>query len=117
MHRDKEPEMLTGVLQVFLALKDELEHHMMKEERILFPMINNDQGAMGAAPISVMRHEHESAGAALIRLRELTDDYTVPEAACASWAALWQGLEALERDLHQHIHLENNILFPRALTG
>ena len=64
--------------------------------------------------ISVMEDEHESAGDALRRLRQLTDDYRVPEGACNTWIALWHGLAALEEDMHQHIHLENNILFPRS---
>ena len=64
-----------------------------------------------------MEHEHEAAGAALRRLRELTDDYSVPEGACNTWRALWHGLAALEEDLHQHIHLENNILFPRSMES
>ena len=63
-----------------------------------------------------MLREHDDAGDALQRLRELTDDYTVPDGACNTWRALWAGLAALETDLHQHIHLENNILFPRALA-
>ncbi len=115
VHRDKDPERLAAIRQVYLGLKAELESHMMKEEQILFPMILNGQGAMAGGPISVMEHEHESAGAALRRLRELTDNYSVPAEACNTWRALWQGLEALEQSLHQHIHLENNILFPRAL--
>jgi len=72
---------------------------------------------MADGPISVMEEEHESAGAALRRLRELTNGYQVPEEACNTWRALWHGLAALEESLHQHIHLENNILFPRALAS
>jgi regulator of cell morphogenesis and NO signaling len=117
VHGEKNPEMFAELSRVYLGLKDELEHHMMKEEGILFPMIKNDQGAMGGGPISCMMHEHDSAGAALTRIRALTDDYMVPEEACNSWTALWHGLEKLEGDLHTHIHLENNILFPRALRG
>lgn len=90
---------------------------MLKEEQILFPMIKGGQGAMAGPPVSVMNHEHESAGEMLRRLRELTNNYEVPEGACNTWRALWHGLEALENDLHQHIHLENNILFPRALAS
>jgi regulator of cell morphogenesis and NO signaling len=90
---------------------------MVKEERILFPMIKSGQGAMAGGPISVMEHEHDSAGAALHRLRELTDGYEVPGEACNTWRALWHGLAALEESLQQHIHLENNILFPRSLAS
>ena len=71
---------------------------------------------MAMGPISVMEHEHADAGAALQRLRELTNEYEVPAEACNTWRALWHGLAALEESLHQHIHLENNILFPRALA-
>jgi regulator of cell morphogenesis and NO signaling len=117
VHRDKDPERLTELVSVYTGLKHELESHMAKEEQILFPMIRAGQGSMASAPISVMEHEHDSAGAALRRLRELTDDYEVPAAACNTWRALWHGLAALEESLHQHIHLENNILFPRALNG
>jgi regulator of cell morphogenesis and NO signaling len=115
VHRDKRPEMLPELLAVFSGLKAELEQHMAKEEQILFPMIQRGQGAMAGGPISVMEHEHDSAGRALHRLRELTDGYDVPAEACNTWRALWHGLAALEDSLHQHIHLENNILFPRVL--
>jgi len=117
VHRDKQPEMLPELLSVYVGLKVELEQHMAKEEQILFPMIKGGQGAMAEGPISVMAHEHDSAGSALKRLRELTDGYQVPEEACNTWRALWHGLAALEEALHQHIHLENNILFPRALRS
>lgn len=117
VHGDKEPEKLPELLSVFVALKTELEEHMAKEEQILFPMIQSGQGSMANGPVSVMEQEHESAGAALRRLRTLTNDYTVPEQACNTWRALWHRLEALEAGLHEHIHLENNILFPRALAS
>lgn len=117
VHRDKDPERLPELFAVFRGLKAELEDHMMKEERILFPMIQQGQGMMAEGPISVMEHEHDSAASALRRLRELTDGYEVPAEACNTWRALWHGLAALEKSLHQHIHLENNILFPRALAS
>jgi len=117
VHGEKDPERLGELLSVFVALKTELVDHMMKEEQILFPMIRQGRGAMADGPVSVMMHEHESAGRALLRLRELTDDYQPPEGACTTWRALWHGLAALETAMHEHIHLENNILFPRALAG
>lgn len=116
VHGDKDPERLGAMLQTFSALKAELEPHMMKEEQILFPMILGGEGAMADGPVHVMRSEHDEAGAMLRRLRELTDDYTPPEGACNTWRALWSALADLERSLHEHIHLENNILFPRALA-
>jgi regulator of cell morphogenesis and NO signaling len=114
-HRDKDGDRLSQLLSVLLELKAELESHMAKEEQILFPMIERGQGAMAGGPVSVMEHEHDSAATALRRLREITDDYQIPAEACNTWRALWQGLASLEESLHQHIHLENNILFPRAL--
>lgn len=117
VHGDTDPDRLSNLLSVYRELKAELEEHMQKEEQILFPMIQRGQGVMAAGPIGMMEHEHDSAGAALQRLRELTNGYDVPARACNTWRALWHGLEALEESLHQHIHLENNILFPRALAG
>lgn len=117
VHRDKDPQRLSELFSIYLEIEAELKQHMMKEEQILFPMIRQGQGARTGGPVAVMEREHEAVGAALRRIRELTDGYTVPAEACNTWRALWRGLEALEKDLHQHIHLENNILFPRALAG
>ena len=117
VHRDKDAKRLTELFSTFLGIEAELKQHMMKEEQILFPLIRQGQGAQTAGPVAVMEREHEAVGGALRRVRELTDEYTVPAEACNTWRALWHGLEALEKDLHLHIHLENNILFPRALQG
>lgn len=117
VHGDKDPVRLAELLTVFVELEAELEQHMAKEEQILFPMIRQGNGALAGDPIIVMEHEHDSAGAALRRLRELTDDYVAPPGACNTWRALWHGLAVLEESMHQHIHLENNILFPRALKS
>lgn len=117
VHGEKDPERLGELLKVYVELKEELEAHFLKEEEILFPMIRAGRGAMAGGPISVMHMEHDAAGEALRRLRELTDDYRVPAEACNTWRALWHGLAALEESLHQHIHLENNVLFPRALAN
>ncbi len=116
VHGDKDPERFRELLAVYEGLKAELDDHMMKEEMILFPMIREGNGAMAFGPVSVMEMEHASAATALRRLRELTRGYEVPAEACNTWRALWHGLAALETDLHRHIHLENNILFPRALA-
>jgi len=113
VHGEKRPEMLSGVFETVHALKDELESHMHKEEEILFPLIREGHGAMALDAIDEMEHEHVAAGEGLAKLRELTSGYTVPEEACNTWTALWHGLSDLERALHAHIHLENNILFPR----
>ncbi|MCY1272391.1 Iron-sulfur cluster repair protein YtfE [compost metagenome] len=104
-----------GLAELLIALQQELESHMQKEEQILFPMIAHGGGAMAGGPISVMRYEHEQHGDTLERLIELTNDMTPPVSACNTWRALYRGLDELRVDLMQHIHLENNLLFPRAL--
>jgi regulator of cell morphogenesis and NO signaling len=116
-HGDKDPVRLGALRRVFAGLRAELEDHMLKEEQVLFPMVKQGQGFMAAGPVMVMEEEHESAGAALRRLRELANDYQVPAEACTTWRALWHGLAAFETALHEHIHLENNILFPRAVEA
>jgi regulator of cell morphogenesis and NO signaling len=94
----------------------ELEQHMMKEEQILFPLILSGRGAMAGGPISVMEQEHADAAADLARTRTLTADLTPPADACNTWRSLYLRLGALESDLKDHIHLENNVLFPRTMT-
>ena len=115
VHGEKAPGVLPKLLTTLSAFRQELEQHMMKEERILFPMILSEGGPYPQGPITVMRQEHDDAGEMLKELRALTQGYRVPDDACNSWRALWTGLEALEFEIEQHIHLENNVLFPRAL--
>lgn len=114
---------LTGLTSVYAELVAELEPHMLKEEQILFPMIRELDQAVTAPsfhcggvgnPIKMMEMEHQNAGAALDRIREMTTDYEIPEDACNSFRAMLSGLEHLEADLHLHIHKENEILFPKA---
>lgn len=123
VHGHRYPEMLQGVQREFQALCDELFPHMAKEDEILFPAIvaleRGEPSPMGAwqwidGPIEIMEDEHERAGAALANLRTLTNGYQWPADACATFQGLFYGLHMLERDMHVHIHLENNILFPRA---
>ncbi len=117
VHGDKDPENFAGMLRTFLAIKTDIDQHLMKEEQVLFPSILAGQrGALGG-PISVMEAEHDHLGEMLRSLRGFTGDYVVPEGACNTWRALWVGLNELERDLHEHIHLENNILHRRTLQG
>lgn len=110
-------EALAPIAQIVIALREELEQHFYKEEQILFPMILAGELSRAVGPIQVMLQEHDAAGALLHQLRELTRDYALREDACGSWRALWAGLEGLELSLHEHIHLENNILFPRVLAA
>ena len=109
--------------QVFAALRAELEPHMFKEEQILFPAIRQLEAAANrpsfpfgtvANPIRMMEHEHDTAGNALADIRRLTRDFLPPDGACNTYRVMLDSLQALEGDLHQHIHKENNILFPRA---
>jgi len=93
----------------------ELESHMQKEEQVLFPMILGGRGRQASMPIQVMEEEHEDHGRNLARVRELTHEFTPPTEACGTWRALYLGLHELDEQLMQHIHLENNVLFPRAL--
>jgi regulator of cell morphogenesis and NO signaling len=121
-HGDHLPETLHPLQATLTELQDELLEHMVKEDRILFPaIIATETGASAAGawinqPIAVMEAEHEQAGQALARMRELTDDYTPPEWACPTFRGLYYGLAQLEREMHLHVHLENNILFPRAAS-
>ncbi len=122
-HSDKDGRLpaLAGVFAGFVA---ELASHMVKEEQILFPMVRKLEASDEPVqfhcgtlrnPIAVMEHEHDDAGAALARMRELTDEYVPPAEACNTWRAMLDGLHELEADMHQHVHKENNILFPRAV--
>jgi regulator of cell morphogenesis and NO signaling len=122
-HSERQP-VLFLVRDIFKVLRDELESHMMKEELILFPAIGKLEAASVAGvrapmcsieqPIARMEHEHEMAGRAIAEMRHLTGDYAIPQEACNAYRALFAALMKLETDLHRHIHLENNILFPRA---
>jgi len=114
---------LAEVAGVYAALRAEIADHLKKEEQMLFPMIQEMEITREAGgshcgsvnnPIGVMEHEHDNAGEALRRLRELTSDYTTPADGCPTYQALMAGMAAMERDLHEHIHKENNILHPRA---
>lgn len=126
-HGANHPDLLGRLADLFAGLKAELEVHLRKEEMILFPAIEELEAAAeegGRAmpvpfgtvknPIRMMEHEHDAAGTALRTARELTHGYVPPEDACPTFRALYHEMEELERDLHTHIHLENNILFPRA---
>ena len=125
-HESAHPE-LRRVDELFGALATELALHMLKEEQVLFPMIKRLEkarqadGTSGASfcgiefPIQRMTAEHDEAGEALRSIRSLTAAFQPPVGACPSFRAFYQGLEEFERDLHRHIHLENNILFPRAV--
>jgi regulator of cell morphogenesis and NO signaling len=126
VHGENHPELIE-VTALFEGVAEEMTSHMMKEEHVLFPFID----ALGAAaqrgtpapvppfgrvsnPIRMMEQEHESAGAAMARIREVTGGYAPPADGCTTYRITMQELEAFEADLHAHVHLENNILFPKA---
>lgn len=128
-HGEKHGEMLSQLRQLFDGLDDELSEHLLKEERILFPAIKDiDAFVSGTGarpvvhcgiienPIRQMMLEHDHAGNVLVDIRRLTGNYGLPDDACQTFAALYDGLQALEADLHEHIHLENNILFPKSMV-
>jgi regulator of cell morphogenesis and NO signaling len=127
VHGERFPAMIPPVAARLQELRMELESHMMKEERMLFPYVvtleqswKDGRSFPGSPfgtvenPIRMMEAEHEDAGRLLAEMRSLTDGYTLPEGACNTFRALFHGLEQLEKEMHLHVHLENNVLFPRA---
>lgn len=116
---------LAAVADTLRAFAEELCRHMAKEEQILFPLVRELEqsgtiavrhGGSLANPIRQMEHAYDGAGAALVRLRELTDGFQPDAEACNTHRALLAGLARLEADMHRHVHKENNVLFPRALA-
>lgn len=117
------------ILALFEELAEEMKEHMEKEEQILFPYIKElmDAEKRGKVPetpeferaenpIRMMEEEHENAGSLMDRIRELSNDFTPPEEACATYRVLYANLRDFQDDLHKHVHLENNILFPKAIA-
>lgn len=116
------------ISELFSGIKTELEVHMQKEELMLFPYIKNlletERNVDGISfppfgsienPIKVMESEHDSAGRSMDEINSLSNSYSIPEDACTTYSVLYQELKDFENDLHKHIHLENNILFPKAI--
>jgi regulator of cell morphogenesis and NO signaling len=127
VHGDHHPELLE-INSLAQMVCEELTSHMVKEERVLFPAIKklvaskNSGSSLDTASanliksaVSTMEEEHETVGNALEKIRQLSSDYTLPSDACASYSFLYKTLEEFEDDLHTHVHLENNILFPKSL--
>ena len=126
-HGSLHPE-LPQIQQLVGDVGNDLLSHLAKEEMMLFPYITNLErnlatcgptsfGCAGSVrnPIHVMMAEHDVAGGILAQIRKLSSDYTPPESACPTYRGFYQSLLEFEQDLHQHVHLENNILFPRAI--
>jgi len=127
VHGKNHPELLR-LRQIFSGLAEELTTHLMKEEVVLFPYVLRIEEAVVANepvlpppfgsvrnPVAMMMNEHDGVGSALRSMRQIGNGYAAPPDACISFQTLYQALVAFEADLHQHIHLENNILFPRAI--
>ncbi|ARK30426.1 iron-sulfur cluster repair di-iron protein [Halalkalibacter krulwichiae] len=119
VHGKKRKE-LKDVYHLFHQLKLELEHHLIEEEERVFPNIIDYESSRAQTKlnatlktISELEDEHESAGTLLKELRQITNDYSLPEGACTTYTLMYLKLQELEADLFEHIHLENNILFPR----
>jgi regulator of cell morphogenesis and NO signaling len=128
VHGKNHPE-LFELQSAFAGLARELTTHMMKEEMVLFPYIVRMEEAVIQSepvlpppfgtvenPVAMMEHEHDAAGNALRAMREASNQFALPADACVSYRTFYGALQAFEADLHQHIHLENNILFPRAIA-
>jgi regulator of cell morphogenesis and NO signaling len=127
-HGNTHPE-VAQIRDLFLAATQELSIHMLKEEQVLFPYVVRMEEAVNAGqplppaffgsvsmPIAHMVADHDDAGALFSKMNQLSGAYAPPEGACATFRALYQALAEFERDLHEHVHLENNVLFPRALA-
>jgi regulator of cell morphogenesis and NO signaling len=126
-HGENHPE-LAAIEEEFLGVGQEMHAHMQKEEQILFPYIEKLERAEEGReeieppffqtvrnPVHMMMQEHDSAGEAVKAIRKLSSGYQVPAEACESYREVYRSLEEFEKDLHTHVHLENNILFPRAV--
>jgi regulator of cell morphogenesis and NO signaling len=124
-HGEQLPGTLLPLQQTFARLQRDLLEHMAKEDSVLFPFVVAletggplfvaDAEERVKVPIAMMEADHEEAGAALAFIRETTGGYAPPEWACPTFRGLYYGLAQLETDMHVHVHLENNVLFPRAL--
>jgi regulator of cell morphogenesis and NO signaling len=126
-HGSSHPE-LSGIFDRVVSIKEELEMHLLKEEQILFPRLREIEQMAGQkktgttltiqylqSPIDVMELEHDHAGTLMAEIRSLSNNYKVPDDGCTTFKLLYASLQAFESDLHQHVHLENNLLFPKGM--
>jgi regulator of cell morphogenesis and NO signaling len=109
----RHPDVPAGLAELLRTIAGELEVHMKKEELILFPALRRGDNPAVSGPIGQMRHEHDDHGARLRELEELAQGFRPPADACRSWQALYSGAAKLVADVMEHVHLENNVLFPR----
>jgi len=113
VHGHVDQERFDRLLALFTELKGDLETHMLEEEEMLFPAIMQRNSTLSSQELESFESEHEQAGDALREIRTLTDDFVAPDYACNTWKALWDGLREFESMMHEHVHLENNVLFAR----
>jgi regulator of cell morphogenesis and NO signaling len=110
------PDCPRGLRDLLECMQERVLEHLDKEERVLFPMILDGYGRKAAGPVRVLEEEHDEHGRNLGRIRQFTNNFTPPSHACATWRALYLRLAALEAELMDHVHLENHVLFTRALA-
>lgn len=122
VHGEKHGDFLNDLNNIYKNLKKNLEKHLEDEENLLFPYVKELEISIKKSDndkknfkdiLKILYEEHDEAGEALSRIRSLTSNYILPEDACASFEALYENLQAMEDDLHEHVHLENTVLFPR----
>lgn len=116
LHGGAERERHAEVLDVIITLRKDLIPHLAKEEVVLFPWLRAGRGSSAGPLLRESTEEHAPVGEWMARLRQLTDNYRVQPTPCAATSELWGCLQLLEAELREHMHLENNILFPRALA-
>ncbi|MDZ7805558.1 MAG: iron-sulfur cluster repair di-iron protein [Gracilimonas sp.] len=119
VHGDRDPE-LNDIRELVYTLRAEITAHLQKEEEDLFPQIKdlvreNKTGSVKEAIVEALEDEHDSAGEIMAKIEELTNGFNPPSNACSSYRVLFKNLQGFQNDLHKHVHLENNILFPKAL--
>lgn len=128
VHGDRHPE-LAEINKIFNAIAGEIAAHTKKEEIMVFPFIKklvnakennlpyeNPRSKTVEDPVNMLKHEHDDQGDAFKKMAELSDDYTTPEDGCNTYRVTFGLLKEFQQDLHKHIHLENNILFPKAIA-
>ena len=115
VHREH-PKAPAGLCDTLRRMESDLERHMTREETTLFPAMRQRTNEALDVVIDELRHEHDDQGALLRLVESLTDGFALPDGACRSWQALYTGTARLSEDLMEHIHLENNVLFPRFLV-
>jgi len=113
VHGHVDQERFDRLLTLFSSLKEDLEAHMLEEEEVLFPAMMQRNTSLSTEELASFENEHEAAGDALREIRTLTDNFVAPDYACNTWKALWDGLKEFESMMHEHVHLENNVLFAR----